>query len=119
MSNGNPPTISDETVSYLVSSLTTSTTEAPTKNPFATVSFAGSGLLLGHPVLTVDRVRHFDEAFTSRVYLSIGYQRLDDNAWGNIWDNLFAKLEEGYKNGVSETLYDYDAKQYAERDSGV
>lgn len=69
--------------------------------------------------LTTNRVGHFDEAFMSRIHVSIGYERLDDKAREQIWDNLFAKLKEDKKNGGPEVRYEYEAKQYAKKDGDV
>ncbi|KAI1289047.1 hypothetical protein F5Y03DRAFT_64840 [Xylaria venustula] len=66
--------------------------------------------------LTTNRVGHFDEAFMSRIHVSIGYDPLDDDARGKIWDNLFRKLKEDHKNGGPEIVYEYDAKQYVKKD---
>ncbi|KAF2966735.1 hypothetical protein GQX73_g6846 [Xylaria multiplex] len=64
---------------------------------------------------------HFEtlEAFMSRIHVSIGYEALDEDARGKIWDNLFQKLKEDHKNGGPEILYDYDAKQYVKKDPAV
>ncbi|KAI1279408.1 hypothetical protein F5Y07DRAFT_42348 [Xylaria sp. FL0933] len=69
--------------------------------------------------LTTNRVGHFDEAFMSRIHVSIGYEPLDDDARGRIWDNFFRKLKEDHKSGGPEILYEYDAKQYVKRDPTV
>jgi hypothetical protein len=62
--------------------------------------------------LTTNRVGHFDEAFMSRIHLSLGYEKLDDNARKKIWDNLFRKLGDDSKRGAPQINYEYDAKQY-------
>lgn len=69
--------------------------------------------------LTTNRVGHFDEAFMSRIHVSIGYEPLDDDARGTIWDNLFRKLKEDHKNGGPEIRYEYDAKQFVKKDPAV
>ncbi|KAI0975374.1 hypothetical protein F4678DRAFT_420118 [Xylaria arbuscula] len=69
--------------------------------------------------LTTNRVGHFDEAFMSRIHVSIGYDPLDEDAREKIWDNLFLKLKEDHKNGGPEILYEYDAKQYVKKDHMV
>ena len=48
----------------------------------------------------------------SRIHLSLGYEKLDDEARKRIWDNLFRKLGEDHKRGAPEIKYDYDAKHY-------
>jgi hypothetical protein len=62
--------------------------------------------------LTTNRVGQFDEAFMSRIHLSLGYEKLDDNARKTIWDNLFRKLKDDHKRGAPQILYDISAKQY-------
>jgi hypothetical protein len=42
------------------------------------------GILL----LTTNRVAHFDEAFMSRIHLSLGNEKRDDSAREQIWNNL-------------------------------
>ena len=69
--------------------------------------------------LTTNRVGHFDEAFMSRIHVSIGYERLDDSARGQIWDNLFRKLKEDHKRGGPEIIYEYDAKEYVKKNKEV
>ena len=62
--------------------------------------------------LTTNRVGQFDEAFMSRIHLSLGYPKLDHPARSHIWDNLFRKLGEDHESGGTEIRYEYDAKQY-------
>jgi ATP-dependent Clp protease ATP-binding subunit ClpA len=62
--------------------------------------------------LTTNRVGHFDEAFKSRIHLSLGYEKLTDDARARIWDNLFRKLGSDHKRGGSRITYEYDAKAY-------
>ncbi|KAH7396153.1 hypothetical protein BKA66DRAFT_566658 [Pyrenochaeta sp. MPI-SDFR-AT-0127] len=62
--------------------------------------------------LTTNRVGQFDEAFMSRIHLSIGYKKLDSDARGQIWDNLFRKLREDHEHGGPAIDYEYDSKQY-------
>jgi ATP-dependent Clp protease ATP-binding subunit ClpA len=59
--------------------------------------------------LTTNRVGHFDEAFMSRIHLSLGYEPLSNNAREKIWDNLFKKLQQDHKRGGPEITYEYDA----------
>lgn len=66
--------------------------------------------------LTTNRVGHFDEAFLSRIHVSIGYETLDDEARGYIWENLLAKLKEESRNGGRKIHCDYDVKQYIKKD---
>ncbi|KAH7131774.1 hypothetical protein B0J11DRAFT_576732, partial [Dendryphion nanum] len=47
--------------------------------------------------LTTNRVGQFDEAFLSRIHVSISYDPLDNDARHQIWDNLFAKLQEDFE----------------------
>jgi ATP-dependent Clp protease ATP-binding subunit ClpA len=69
--------------------------------------------------LTTNRVGHFDEAFMSRIHVSIGYNPLDDKAREQIWNALFKKLKEDHKNGGPEIDYEYDAKQYVQKSEDV
>ena len=69
--------------------------------------------------LTTNRVGHFDEAFMSRIHVSIGYERLDDSVRRQIWDNLFRKLKEDHKYGGPEIHYEYDVKEYVKKSSEV
>ena len=62
--------------------------------------------------LTTNRVGHFDEAFISRIHLSLGYEKLTDVARAKIWDNLFKKLSHDSKRGGFVIKYEYDAKSY-------
>ncbi|RYC65182.1 hypothetical protein CHU98_g1061 [Xylaria longipes] len=62
---------------------------------------------------------HFDEAFISRIHVSIGYERLDEKARGQIWENLFRKLKEDHKNGGPEIRYEYEAKEYVKKSEEV
>lgn len=63
--------------------------------------------------LTTNRVGHFDEAFKSRIHLSVGYQKLDNAAREKIWNNLFRKLVNDHEErGAPEIKYEYDAKEY-------
>ncbi|CAN9092211.1 unnamed protein product [Alternaria alternata] len=57
---------------------------------------------------------HFDEAFMSRIHLSLGYEPLSNNARDKIWDNLFKKLQQDHKRGGPEITYEYDAKRYVQ-----
>lgn len=61
----------------------------------------------------------FDEAFMSRIHVSIGYERLDDNARAQIWDNLFDKLKEDFKRGGPRIEYEYDVKHYVKKNEDV
>lgn len=63
--------------------------------------------------LTTNRVGHFDEAFRSRIHLSLGYKTLDDKARAQIWDNLFQKLTEDYLKGAGPKIeFGMSAKEY-------
>jgi len=69
--------------------------------------------------LTTNRVGHFDEAFMSRIHVSIGYDPLDDKAREQIWEALFRKLKEDHKNGGPEIRYEYEAKQYVQKNDDI
>ena len=62
---------------------------------------------------------HFDEAFMSRIHVSIGYDPLDDKAREQIWEALFRKLNDDHKSGGPEIKYDYYAKQYVQKNDEV
>jgi hypothetical protein len=63
--------------------------------------------------LTTNRVGQFDEAFASRIHLSLGYDKLDDKARGQIWDNLFQKLTEDHRKKIGpEIQFGISTKQY-------
>lgn len=68
---------------------------------------------------TTNRVGHFDEAFLSRIHVSIGYGALDDKARDQIWDNLFKKLKSNHKHGGPRIDYEYDAKQYVRKNEDI
>jgi ATP-dependent Clp protease ATP-binding subunit ClpA len=55
----------------------------------------------------------------SRVHVLIGYEPLDDEAREHIWEAMFRKLKEDYKNGGMKIEYDYDAKQYVKKSKEV
>ena len=64
--------------------------------------------------LTTNRVGQLDEAFQSRIHVSIGYPPLDEAARSQIWDNLFRKLEDDFEDHEGPGIvYDYSAKEYA------
>jgi hypothetical protein len=68
--------------------------------------------------LTTNRVGQFDEAFMSRINLSLGYNTLDDEARKLIWDNLFQKLRDDYRKQIGpEITVDLTAKQYVKTES--
>lgn len=68
--------------------------------------------------LTTNRVGQFDEAFMSRINLSLGYNPLDDEARKLIWDNLFQKLRDDYRKQIGpEITVDFSAKQYVKTES--
>lgn len=69
--------------------------------------------------LTTNRVGQFDEAFMSRIHLSLGYDKLNDNARSEIWDNMFQKLKDDHKSGGPKIEYDYDAKNYVTKNEEV
>jgi hypothetical protein len=69
--------------------------------------------------LTTNRVGHFDEAFLSRIHVSIGYEPLDDDARAQIWDGLFRKLAVDHKNGGPEITFEREAKRYVQKDEDV
>lgn len=68
---------------------------------------------------TTNRVGHFDEAFLSRIHVSIGYKALDDKACEQIWETFFKKLRSDHKNGAPRIEYEYDAKEYVRKNDAV
>ncbi|KAL9090669.1 MAG: hypothetical protein Q9165_005157 [Trypethelium subeluteriae] len=64
-------------------------------------------------------VGHFDEAFLSRIHVSIGYEPLDNDARVQIWDGLFRKLIVDHKNGGPEITFEREAKRYVQKDEDV
>ncbi|KAL1603054.1 hypothetical protein SLS59_004710 [Nothophoma quercina] len=63
--------------------------------------------------LTTNRVGQFDQAFMSRIHLSLGYEELSDSSRETIWENLFEKLLEDHRSeGEAGIKYDYYAKEY-------
>ncbi|RAR16577.1 P-loop containing nucleoside triphosphate hydrolase protein [Stemphylium lycopersici] len=80
------------------------------KNP--TVFLRALDYFQGILFLTTNRVGHFDEAFMSRIHLSLGYELLNDESRSKIWDNLFKKLREDHKRGGPQINYEYDAKSF-------
>ncbi|KAI1122776.1 hypothetical protein F5Y10DRAFT_253232 [Nemania abortiva] len=89
------------------------------RNSIVSIFLRAMDYFQGILFLTSNRVGHFDEAFMSRIHVSIGYERLDDDARSKIWDNLFSKLKEDHKNGGAEIRYEYDAKQYVKKDPEI
>lgn len=64
--------------------------------------------------LTTNRVGQFDEAFLSRIHLSLGYKPLNDAARAQIWDNLFQKLRDDHRKQIGPKIdFDLNAKRYA------
>ncbi|KAL9107257.1 MAG: hypothetical protein Q9227_007798 [Pyrenula ochraceoflavens] len=72
--------------------------------------------------LTTNRIGKFDEAFSSRIHVQIGYDPLDNDARAQIWNNSFEKLRsENDKKRTDERKieYDYEAKLYVQKDPEV
>ncbi|RYO66689.1 hypothetical protein AA0116_g2432 [Alternaria tenuissima] len=88
------------------------TTHDLKRNSIVSVFLRALDYFQGILFLTTNRVGHFDEAFMSRIHLSLGYEPLSNNAREKIWDNLFKKLEQDHKRGGPEITYEYDAKRY-------
>ncbi|KAH7088211.1 hypothetical protein FB567DRAFT_333459 [Paraphoma chrysanthemicola] len=82
------------------------------RNSIVSVFLRALDYFQGILFLTTNRVGHFDEAFMSRIHLSLGYDKLDDNARVKIWDNLFKKLKDDHKRGGLDIRHEYDAKMY-------
>lgn len=69
--------------------------------------------------LTTNRVGQFDEAFISRIHVSIGYPLLDEAARTKIWENLFDKIKDDHRNGGPEIRVEYDAKQMVKKNDDI
>ncbi|KAF1930614.1 uncharacterized protein M421DRAFT_91106 [Didymella exigua CBS 183.55] len=83
------------------------------RNSIVSVFLRAMDYFQGILFLTTNRVGQFDEAFASRIHLSLGYNVLDDNARGQIWDNLFQKLREDHRKKIGpEIVFGISAKQY-------
>ncbi|OAG15717.1 P-loop containing nucleoside triphosphate hydrolase protein [Alternaria alternata] len=90
------------------------TTHDLKRNSIVSVFLRALDYFQGILFLTTNRVGHFDEAFMSRIHLSLGYEPLSNNAREKIWDNLFKKLQQDHKRGGPEITYEYDAKRYVQ-----
>ncbi|KAH7077666.1 hypothetical protein BKA63DRAFT_489217 [Paraphoma chrysanthemicola] len=82
------------------------------RNSIVSVFLRALDYFQGILFLTTNRVGHFDEAFMSRIHLSLGYDKLDNAARVKIWDNLFKKLKDDHKRGGLDIRHEYDAKMY-------
>jgi SpoVK/Ycf46/Vps4 family AAA+-type ATPase len=69
--------------------------------------------------LTTNRVGQFDEAFMSRIHVSIAYDPLTDSARKEIWSGLYRKLEEDHKRGGELIMVSPYAQRYIETDDLV
>ena len=64
--------------------------------------------LKGILFITTNRVGSFDEAFTSRIHVSLHYAELTNQYRETIWDNMINKLEEDRPEVyIDEKVYDY------------
>ena len=52
--------------------------------------------------LTTNRVGQIDDAFLSRVNVVIGYNKINNDMRGQIWNRFFAKLEDDMKRNQHE-----------------
>ncbi|KAL2694965.1 hypothetical protein Neosp_001554 [[Neocosmospora] mangrovei] len=85
------------------------------RNSIVSIFLRAMDYFTGILFLTTNRVGHFDEAFMSRIHVSIGYERLDENARSQIWEALFEKLKEDRQNGGPNISYEYDAKCFVKK----
>lgn len=69
--------------------------------------------------LTTNRVGHFDEAFISRIHVSIGYPPLNEDARNQIWNNLFEKIKDDHRKGGQEIRVEYEAKQLVRKNEDI
>ncbi|KAG9200065.1 hypothetical protein G6514_007662 [Epicoccum nigrum] len=89
------------------------------RNSIVSVFLRALDYFQGILFLTTNRINQFDEAFKSRIHLSLGYDKLNDAARAQIWGNLFQKLKDDHKHGGPQIGYDYDAKQYVTKSDEV
>ncbi|KAH6974935.1 hypothetical protein BKA56DRAFT_589801 [Ilyonectria sp. MPI-CAGE-AT-0026] len=85
------------------------------RNSIVSIFLRAMDYFTGILFLTTNRVGHFDEAFMSRIHVSIGYERLDENARSQIWEALFEKLKEDRQIGGPNISYEYDAKCFVKK----
>ncbi|KAF2843761.1 P-loop containing nucleoside triphosphate hydrolase protein, partial [Patellaria atrata CBS 101060] len=71
-----------------------------------------SGILF----ITTNRVGTFDEAFQSRIHISIHYKGFDEKQRRQVWENNFDKL---YKERNGKVSYDYSVREFVLRDKYV
>lgn len=69
--------------------------------------------------LTTNRVGQFDEAFISRIHVSIGYPPLNEDARSQIWNNLFEKIKDDHRKGGQEIRVEYEAKQLVRKNEDI
>ncbi|KAF3045326.1 hypothetical protein E8E11_003333 [Didymella keratinophila] len=89
------------------------------RNSIVSVFLRALDYFQGILFLTTNRVGSFDEAFMSRIHLSLQYDELGPTARQQIWENLFQKLKDDYKSGGTEIRYEREAKAYVLRDKEV
>ncbi|KAF3039787.1 hypothetical protein E8E12_009103 [Didymella heteroderae] len=89
------------------------------RNSIVSVFLRALDYFQGILFLTTNRINQFDEAFKSRIHLSLGYDKLNDDARAQIWGNLFQKLRDDHKHGGPEIGYDKYAKRYVTQDEEV
>lgn len=58
--------------------------------------------------LTTNRIGSFDDAFKSRIHVSIRYPDLDTAARRAIWENFIKKAQSIYQHGVDVSTQDFD-----------
>ncbi|KAF2823844.1 P-loop containing nucleoside triphosphate hydrolase protein [Ophiobolus disseminans] len=88
------------------------TTQDLKRNSIVSVFLRALGYFQDILFLTTNWVGHFDEAFMSRIHVSLGYEKLDNVAREQIWNNLFKKLKDDHKHGGLDIRHEYDAKGY-------
>lgn len=66
--------------------------------------------------LTTNRIGTFDDAFTSRIHISVHFPKLTEEDRKQIWYNFFAKLERERGKTIRVPI---EAKDYATRGRDV
>jgi hypothetical protein len=83
------------------------------RNSVVSVFLRAMDYFQGILFLTTNRVGQFDDAFASRIHLSLGYKKLDNKARAQIWVNLFEKLTEDYRKKIGPQVdFSISAKEY-------
>lgn len=77
-----------------------------------------SWLLLGILILTSNRVGIFDEAFKSRIQLTLRYKTLEEPQRRQIWENFISRLE-SFQNSATTSLVPHSSRSHLYQDSDL